>query len=246
MFVDLTPENLADETLCCIVRMKKAHPGVEAKRQWLAERLKEGHVFRKLEGRATVFMAYAPLEKAWVPIFGENYLYIYCLWTEGESRGKGYGKALLESCLADARAQGRSGVCMLGAEKQKAWLSDQAFAEKYGFETVDTTSDGYHLLSLSFDGTKPRFGENAKRQAIEPRELTVYYSSQCPYIHQSVELVRKTCEEQETLCTLISVDTLEKAKTLPCVFNNWAVFYRGKFVTVNLLDAAALKRLLKK
>ena len=49
MFVDLTPENLADETLCCIVRTKKAHPGVEAKRQWLAERLKEGHVFRKLE-----------------------------------------------------------------------------------------------------------------------------------------------------------------------------------------------------
>ena len=64
MFVDLTLENLADETLCCIVRMKKAHPGVEAKRQWLAERLKEGHVFRKLEGRATVFMEYAPLEKA--------------------------------------------------------------------------------------------------------------------------------------------------------------------------------------
>ena len=42
------------------------------------------------------------------------------------------------------------------------------------------------------------------------------------------------------------VDTLQKAKELPCVFNNWAVFYRGKFVTVNLLDAAALKRLLKK
>ena len=58
--------------------------------------------------------------------------------------------------------------------------------------------------------------------------------------------MRKTCEELETAYTLVSVDTLEKAKALPCVFNNWAVFYRGKFVTVNLLDAAALKRLLKK
>ena len=120
------------------------------------------------------------------------------------------------------------------------------FAEKYGFETVDTTSDGYRLLVISFDGTKPCFAENAKRQAIEHQELTIYYSSQCPYIHQSVELVRKTCEELETPYTLVSVDTLEKAKSLPCVFNNWAVFYRGKFVTVNLLDAAALKRLLKK
>ena len=152
----------------------------------------------------------------------------------------------MEYCLADAKAKRKSGVCMLGAEKQKAWLSDQAFAEAYGFETVDTTPDGYRLLALSVDGTKPHFTENAKRLEIEHQELTIYYSCQCPYIHQSVELVRKTCQELKAPYTLIPVDTLEKAKSLPCAFNNWAVFYRGKFVTVNLLDAAALKRLLKK
>jgi len=27
------------------------------------------------------------------------------------------------------------------------------------------------------------------------------------------------------------VDTLQKAKELPCVFNNWGVFYKGKFQT---------------
>ena len=106
-------------------------------------------------------MEYAPLEKAWVPILGENYLYIYCLWTEGENRGKGYGKALLESCLADARAQGRSGVCMLGAAKQKAWLTDQSFFRHFGFETVDTTSNGYELLALSLTepipGSRPTY-----------------------------------------------------------------------------------------
>ena len=245
-FLNLTEENLDREHLCCIIRSKKPHPGVETKRAWLRGRLQEGHVFRKLDAKGVVFIEYAPLETAWVPVEGDNYLYIYCLWVSGEFKGKGYGRQLMEYCLADARAKGKSGVCMLGAEKQKAWLSDQAFAEKYGFETVDTTLDGYRLLALSFDGTKPRFGENAKRQAIEPRELTVYYSAQCPYIYQSVELVRKTCQELETPCTLIPVDTLDKAKSLPCVFNNWAVFYRGKFVTVNLLDAAALKRLLKK
>ena len=245
-FLNLTEENLDREHLCCIIRNKKPHPGVEAKRAWLRERLQEGHVFRKLDAKGVVFIEYAPLETAWVPVEGDNYLYIYCLWVSGEFKGKGYGKQLMEYCLADAMAKGKSGVCMLGAEKQKAWLSDQAFAEKYGFETVDITPDGYRLLALSFDGTKPRFGENTKRQAIEPEELTIYYNSQCPYIHQSVELVRKTCEELKTPYTLVSVDTLEKAKSLPCVFNNWAIFYRGKFVTVNLLDAAALKRLLKK
>ena len=43
-FVNLTPENLADEHLSCIIRVRKPHPGVEAKRQWLADRLREGHV----------------------------------------------------------------------------------------------------------------------------------------------------------------------------------------------------------
>ena len=62
--INLTPENLDGEHLCCIIRSKKAHPGVEAKRQWLADRLKEGHIFRKLNAKATVFIEYAPLETA--------------------------------------------------------------------------------------------------------------------------------------------------------------------------------------
>lgn len=76
-FINLTTENLADEHLCCIIRSKKLHPGVEAKRQWISERIKEGHVFRKLNAKATVFIEYAPLETAWVPITGDNYDYIY-------------------------------------------------------------------------------------------------------------------------------------------------------------------------
>ena len=41
------------------------------------------------------------------------------------------------------------------------------------------------------------------------------------------------------------VDTLQKAKELPCVFNNWAVLYQGRFVTVNQLDGSALEKLLR-
>ena len=166
--------------LCCIIRSKKPHPGVEAKRSWLSERLKEGHVFRKLDTKGAVFIEYAPLETAWVPVEGENYLYIYCLWVAGEFKGKGYGRQLMEYCLANAKAREKAGVCMLGAKTQKAWLSGQAFAEKYGFETVDTTPDGYRLLVLSFDGTKPWFTENAKRLEIAGQKLTIYYSPSVP------------------------------------------------------------------
>lgn len=132
-FLNLTPENIASEHLCCIIRSKTAHPGVETKRAWLAERLGEGQVFRKLNAKECVFIEYAPLETAWVPVLGENFYYIYCLWVQGAPKGHGYGRQLMEYCIADARAHGKSGVCMLGAAKQKSWLSDQSFAKRYGF-----------------------------------------------------------------------------------------------------------------
>lgn len=245
-FINLTAENIADEHLCCIIRTKKPHPGVEAKRRWLAERLKEGHIFRKLNAKATVFIEYAPLETAWVPIVGDNYYYIYCLWVYGSPKGNGYGRALMEYCINDAKEKGKSGVCMLGAKKQKAWLSDSSFAEKFGFKSVDTTDDGYELLALSFDGTVPRFAPNAKRQKIEGKELTIYYDMQCPFVYQRVELIKQYCEENSVPLSLIEVDTLQKAKELPCVFNNWGVFYKGDFEIVNLLDIKSLERILKK
>ena len=245
-FTNLTTENLSNEHLCCIIRSKKSHPGIEAKRQWLSDRLNEGHVFRKLNAKATVFIEYAPLETAWVPVIGDNYYYLYWLWVLGSPRGNGYGKALIEYCIADAKEKGRSGICMLGAKKQKSWLSDQSFAKKFGFEVVDTTDNGYELLALSFDGTVPKFAPNAKNLKIESEELTIYYDMQCPYIYKYIEMIKQYCETNDVPVSFIQVDTLQKAKELPCVFNNFAVFYKGSFETVNLPTIDYLKRILKK
>ena len=245
-FINMTIENLEQEHLCCIIRSRKPHPGIEAKRQWLSDRLKEGHVFRKLNAKGCCFIEYAPLETAWVPINGDNFYYIYCLWVQGEFKGKGYGKELMEYCIADAKEKGKSGICMLGAKKQKNWLSNQAFAKKYGFEVVDITDSGYELLALSFDGTTPQFTENVKREKIENQELTIYYDMQCPYIYQKIEEIERYCETNKVPVRLIQIDTLQKAKEVPCVFNNWGAFYKGKFETVNLLDVTAVQKLLKK
>lgn len=245
-FINLSPENIADEHLCCIIRSKTSHPGIDAKRAWLADRLKEGHVFRKLNAKACVFIEYAPLETAWVPIVGENYLYIYCLWVTGVPKGSGYGRSLMEYCLADARTQGKSGVCMLGAKKQKNWLSNQAFAKKFGFDVVDETDGDYQLLALSFDGSVPRFTDTAKAERIDSQTLTIYYDMQCPFIPQSIKLVQQHCEDRGIPVDFVRVDTLAQAKALPCVFNNWGVFYKGAFETVNLLNADTLDRMLKR
>ena len=245
-FINLTKENIDSEHLCCIIRSKKPHPGVEAKRRWLRERIGEGHIFRKLNQKGCCFIEFAPLETAWVPVTGDNFYYIYCLWVTGEFKGKGYGKALLDYCISQAKANGKSGVCMLGAKRQKNWLSNQAFAEKYGFKTVDETENGYRLLALSFDGSKPHFNENAKKETIDNNELTIYYDMQCPYILQKIDEIKDYCELNEIPLKLEQVDTLQKAKDLPCVFNNFGAFYNGRFETVNLLDVATVKKIIGK
>lgn len=245
-YINITEENIANEHICCIIRTRKAHLGIEAKKNWIQEQLNNGHIFRKLNVKGTVFIEYAPLETAWVPISGNNYYYIYCLWVVGEYRGKGYAKELLEYCIEDAKKKGKSGICMLGSIKQKSWLSDQSFVKKYGFKVVDTTKNGYELLALSFDGTKPVFHENAKVCEIENQELTIYYDYQCPFIYQNIEKTKEYCIEHNVPASFIQVNSLQKAKELPCVFNNYSVFYKGNFQTVNLLDINQLERILKK
>ncbi len=58
--------------------------------------------------------------------------------------------------------------------------------------------------------------------------------------------MKRYCEENHILLDLIEIDSLEKAKNLPCVFNNWAVFYNGKFETIHLLNEGYLKKMIDK
>lgn len=245
-FITLTTDNVTSEHLCCAIADKKHQAGVNDKRNWLAERIKEGHIFRKLNAQGKVFIEYAPLEKAWVPVTGDNYLYIYCLWVAGSYKEKGYGKALLQSCINDAKAQGRSGICTLSSKKKKPFLSDKKFMLKHGFKVVDSINDEYELLALSFDEAQPpQFAPNARKQSIDEQVLTIYIGMQCPYIPNCVEQTFNYCENNRIPLRIIEVDTLEKAKQVPCVFNNWAVFYNGKFETVHLMNEGYLKKMLQ-
>lgn len=243
-FLNLSLENIEEEHLCCAISDKKHQCGVDSKKEWLKERIGEGHVFRKLNEKGKVFIEYAPLETAWVPINGDNYMYIYCLWVSGSFKGKGYAKSLLEYCINDAKKQGKSGVCILSSKKKKPFLSEKKFFLKYEFTVVDTVGE-YELLALSFDGSKPYFSENTKSQSISNGELTIYYGMQCPYIPNCIEQIKSYCNNQNIPLQLIAIDSLEKAKSVSCIFNNWAVFYNRKFETVHLLNEGYLKKMLE-
>jgi len=164
----------------------------------------------------------------------------------GSFKNKGYGKELLEYCMNDAKRQNKSGVCIISSNSKKPFLSERKFMLKYGFKTVDGIGDEYQLMALSFDGTTPRFSETVKKLSVESEILTIFYGMQCPYIPNCIEQIENYCNSENIPLNLVKVDTLEKAKSVPSVFNNWAVFYNGKFETVHLLNEGFLKKMLER
>jgi len=244
-YINLTNENLEKEHISCLIRSKNTNKGICAKKAWLKRRISKGHVFRKLDVLGTAFIEYALVEEAFVPIIGDNYIYIYCLFVEPKFKGLGYASDLLNYCINEARKAGKSGVCMLGSNPQKAWLSDTSFMIHHNFEVVDEIGE-YMLLAKSFDGTIPSFTDSARRFKIDEKGLTIYYSDQCPYTLNLLPKVKSYCDEHLVFLKLIHVDNLELAKGLPCVFNNLAVFYKGRFQTLNQIDKSFIERLIKK
>ena len=243
-YINLDMDNIEEEHICCAIGDPKHQDGVDKKKKWMKERLANGHVFRKLDARGKIFIEYEPIETAWVPISGENYEYIYCLWVAGRFKGNGIARELLEYAISDAKEKNMSGICTLVAKKKKPFLGEKKFFLHFGFEVVDSIQD-YELLALKFDGNDtPKFNENARLMKIDDEDFTIYYTNQCPYVEYEIRELTDYAESNNIKLNFIKIDSLEKAKNAPCIINNWANFYRGEYVSNRIINAKAFEKLL--
>ncbi len=244
-YINLTEENIDDAHICCAIGDPKHQDGVDRKKEWIKSKLKDGHVFRRLDARGKIFIEYEPIETAWVPIIGKNYEYIYCLWVAGSFKGKGIGKELLEYAINDAKKHGKNGICTLVSKKKKPFLGEKKFFEHFGFEVSDSIGE-YELLVLkSKDGEYPKFNDSARSMKIDNKDFTIYYSNECPYVEYEVKELSDYAKNKKIKLNFIKIDSLEKAKNAPCIFNNWANFYKGEFISNTILNGNALEKLLK-
>ena len=244
-YINLSEENIDAEHICCAIGDPKHQDGVDHKKEWIKSKLKDGHVFRKLNARGKIFIEYEPLETAWVPVSGDNYEYIYCLWVAGSFKSKGIGKELLEYAINDSKEKGKNGICTLVYKKKKPFLGEKKFFEHFGFKVVDNIGD-FELLALQFKNSEtPKFNDNARKMKIDNKDFTIYYSNECPYVEYEIKELSDYAKEKKITLNFIKIDSLEKAKDAPCIFNNWANFYKGEFLSNTILNANALEKLLK-
>ena len=244
-YINLDLKNIEEEHICCAIGDPKHQIGVDKKKEWIKNKLSDGHVFRKLKKKKKIFIEYEPIETAWVPIIGKNYEYIYCLWVAGSFKGKGIARELLEYAIKDAKDKKMSGICTVVTTKKKPFLGEKKFYEHFGFKTVDTIND-YELMALSFDTSEaPKFNDSARKLTIDTDDFTIYYSNECPYVEYEVLELSEYAKNKGLKLNFIKIDSLEKAKNAPCFMNNWANFYKGKFISNTILNANALEKLLK-
>ena len=245
-YINITEENIDNEHICCAIGDPKHQIGVDKKKEWIKSKLKDGHVFRKLNARGKVFIEYEPVETAWVPINGKNYEYIYCLWVAGSFKGKGIGRELIEYAIDDSKKKNMSGICTLVSKKKKPFIGDKKFFEHFGFKVVDTIDD-YELMALSFDDfDKPKFSDSAREMKIDNKDFTIYYSNECPYVEYEVKELSDYAKENNIKLNFVKIDSKELAKNSPCIINNWANFYQGKFVSNTILNAHSFEKLINK
>ena len=244
-YINLNEKNIDVEHICCAIGDPKHQVGVDKKKEWIKNKLKDGHVFRKLNARGKIFIEYEPIETAWVPIIGSNYEYIYCLWVAGSFKGKGIARELLTYAINDSKEKKKSGICTLVSKKKKPFLGDKSFFEHFGFKVVDSIRD-YELLALSFDTNEvPKFNDNARKMKIDSNDFTIYYSNECPYVEYEVKELSDYAISKNIKLDFVKIDSLEKAKNVPCIINNWANFYKGDFISNTILNANSFEKLIK-
>lgn len=67
-YINLNLENIDEEHICCAIGDPKHQTGVNNKKEWIKSKLKDGHVFRKLNARGKIFIEYEPIETDVNPI----------------------------------------------------------------------------------------------------------------------------------------------------------------------------------
>ena len=65
------------------------------------------------------------------------------------------------------------------------------------------------------------------------------------YVEHEVKELALYAKNKKIKLNFIKIDSLDKAKNVPCVFNNWANFYKGKFISNTILNVNSFEKLLK-
>lgn len=231
-YIKLTKENLINEHICCAISNNN-DVQVSSKKQWLEKCFDDGLVFLKSVERGKCFIEYIPIENAWNPLSGKDYMFINCLWVSGSFKGHGYSNDLLNECIKDSKKKGKIGLCILSSAKKLPFLADPKYLKYKGFEVADEADNGIQLWYLPFkkDANKPSFKDCAKHPHIEEKGYVLYFTNQCPFNGKYIPILEKCAKDNNINFKAIHISDKKTAQNAPTPITNYALFFDGNYIS---------------
>ena len=245
--VRVTEENIEREHICCAIgNDAQNRKRAEVKKNWMAGRFPEGHVFLKADVRGKAFIEYGPAEAALFPVEAPGWLFAQCFWVSGRFAGTGLGSRLLEAAEADARR--KAGLFFLAAAKgKKPFLSDGRYLRLKGYVVADEAL-GFALFAKKSgpQAVLPRFSEPARTGRLEysSEGLDFFWSRQCPFVQDLTEQMSHAAESLGHVIRIHEVNGSREARALRSPPGIFQVYLNGKFLTHEIMPPEKFARLL--
>lgn len=193
--VEVGPDNVDETGFFCLTSRRKAD-GYKRKRAWLDRRFAEGLKIHMVRDGGRGFVETIPGAYAWRAIEAKDYLVIHCLWVVGRSKGSGLSGSLMNLAVDEAKRAGFPGIAMVTSEGN--WLIGRRYLDKHGFTCVDEVPPKFSLMVKRWDEVEPPVfaGNWDKKRAALGKGLTVMRSDQCPYVDDTVTMLREAADDR--------------------------------------------------
>ena len=241
--------NIEQEHICCAIgNDKRNRARAQVKKDWMKKEFDNGLVFKRLDDRGKMFIEYMPIEDAWKPVIGKNYMMIHCLWVSGKFKKQGIATAFLDECISESKDKGKDGIAVITSSKNKPFLTEKKFFEKKGFQVVDQAPPYFELMVLKINkkAENPSFTSKAKTSKTDFKDgICFIYTHQCPFMEEYMTLLSKICEEETIPVKIIKLKNADEVKEIGSPFGTYAMFDKGEFVTHELFSENKFRKYLK-
>jgi GNAT superfamily N-acetyltransferase len=227
--------NVEETGFFCYMSKRKSE-GFLRKVSWAMERFDEGMRIKMLKLPERGFIEYIPGEYAWRAVKARGYMVIHCLWVIGKSKGKGFGAALLDECVKDARRAGMLGVAMVTSGGN--WLAGRELLERRGFKAVDAAPPSFTLLVKKLrPGPDPSFPHDwAARAARFGKGLTILSSGQCPYHPDAGRILLDAAARKKIKARVVKFRTAADVQARsPSPYGVFSIVFNGRLVGYHYL-----------
>lgn len=244
--IDVTPENLFQETLFCSKDIKSE--GFKAKSRWFEQRIKEGlrlKILKSDHNKPIAFIEYIPATYAWRPVLAPHYFFIHCMFVySNKDKLQGNGSILLDVCKEDAKKNNINGICTMTSDGP--WITNKSLFEKNGYKQVAKLGR-FELMSfkLNPDANDPSLIDWTIQQS-KYRGWNLVYSDQCPWNEKSASTLKETASRYGINLSLTKITTPTEAQQAPSGFAVFSLLKDGKLLEDHYLSETRFKSILEK